>query len=70
MKTKEELNKMTMKELLNEGKKAQSEIDALRSKGYTMHSDEVSALMQYNSVILESMVQNRKKANRKHIMTR
>lgn len=69
MKTKQELAKLTMKQLLEEGKKAQAEIDALRSDGYTMHSPEITALMQYNSEILESMV-HRQKADRKHIRTR
>lgn len=64
MKTKQELEKLTMKALLMEGKKAQAEIDELRANGYMMNSPEVSSLVKYNSAILEAMANNRKKANR------
>lgn len=55
MKTKNELEKMSMKALLAEGNKVQDEVNALRSEGYEYHSPEVSSLMAYNSIILAVM---------------
>lgn len=63
MKTKNELEKMSMKALLAEGNKVQDEVNALRSKGYEYHSPEVASLMAYNSIILAVMAGHRQQSH-------